>query len=116
MSDCLRMEVKEFNIDVVVIQPGAIKTEWTGIAKEKLLKVSGNTAYRKLVEKHAKVFDSAEKHGSNPMVIAEVILKSVVDKRPKTRYAAGSMAKPILFIRSILSDRMFDRVVLSQMK
>ena len=35
LSDSLRMELKEFGIDVVVIQPGAIKTEWAGIAREK---------------------------------------------------------------------------------
>lgn len=111
------MELKQFNIDVVLIEPGAIKSEWGGIAKENLLKVSGNTAYKNLAEKHAKLIDRTYKLvGSEPIVIAKTILKAITSSRPKTRYAVGGGAKFILFFRRILSDRMFDKVMLSQLK
>ena len=45
ISDCLRMELKPFGIDVVVIEPGGIKTEWGGIAAEKVRAVSGTGPY-----------------------------------------------------------------------
>ena len=45
ISDCLRMEVEPFGIDVVVIEPGGIKTEWAGISAEKLLELSGTGLY-----------------------------------------------------------------------
>ena len=41
LSDSLRMEVRQFGIDVVVIQPGAIVSEWNRIAREGLVKYSG---------------------------------------------------------------------------
>jgi NAD(P)-dependent dehydrogenase (short-subunit alcohol dehydrogenase family) len=116
LSDSLRMEVAQFGIHVVVIQPGAIKTEWNRIARENLLKVSGQTAYQGLVHKHVRLLENADRRGSDPEVIARVIETAVSSRRPRTRYAAGAGAKPILFLRKVLSDRAFDQLVLSQMK
>jgi len=62
------------------------------------------------------MFKRADKMGSKPIVVAKTIVKSITTSRPKTRYATGGGAKMILFVKSILSDRMFDRVMLSMMK
>ncbi|WP_399102438.1 SDR family NAD(P)-dependent oxidoreductase [Streptomyces sp. 11x1] len=45
LSDCLRMELKPFGIDVVVIEPGGVKSEWGGIAAQKARAVSGTGPY-----------------------------------------------------------------------
>lgn len=49
LSDSLRMELKQFNVDVIVIEPGGIKSEWADIANEKMTRTSGNTAYSDMV-------------------------------------------------------------------
>lgn len=116
LSDSIRMELKQFGIKVVVIQPGAIKTEWNAIARENLLKVSGNTAYGELAHKHAKFLKSADegKFASEPIVIAKAIEKAIEAKNPKVRYAVGGGAKLFKFLRRILTDKGFDKMMLGQ--
>ncbi|MDY4372328.1 oxidoreductase [Pectobacterium carotovorum] len=111
ISDCLRLEVEPFGIDVVVIEPGGIKTEWADIAAAKLLDVSGHGAYAKQAEAMADsmVGDSSRKRQSSPQVIADTIAQAVNARRPKTRYAVGFGAKPMICLRRLLSDRLFDR-------
>ncbi|MEI7284591.1 oxidoreductase [Pectobacterium carotovorum] len=111
ISDCLRLEVEPFGIDVVVIEPGGIKTEWADIAAAKLLDVSGHGAYAKQAEAMADsmVGESSRKRQSSPQVIADTITQAVSARRPKTRYAVGFGAKPMICLRRLLSDRLFDR-------
>jgi len=116
LSDSMRMEVKPFGIDVIVIEPGGVKSEWGDIAMESLLRVSGNSAYKEMVKGAEKGFKRTENNNSEPIVIAKLIKKGIEASRPKTRYAGGSMAKPLLFLRSILSDKMLERLILSQTK
>lgn len=116
LSDAIRMEVKPFGIDVIVIEPGGIKSEWGDIAMESLVRVSGSSAYKEMVKGAQKSFKQTENNNSEPIVIAKLIKKGIEANKPKTRYAGGSMAKLLLFLRSTLSDKMLDRLILSQTK
>jgi NAD(P)-dependent dehydrogenase (short-subunit alcohol dehydrogenase family) len=116
LSDCLRIEVRPFGVDVVVIEPGGIRTEWGGIAVDSLLKVSGKTAYQDLARKGAAFITSAQKRASPPDAIARVIEKAVRARKPRTRYAAGYGAGLALLTRRVLSDRAYDKVTLALLR
>jgi NAD(P)-dependent dehydrogenase (short-subunit alcohol dehydrogenase family) len=111
-SDSLRMELIPFGIDVIVIEPGGIKTEWGGIAADTLLASSGQSAFGPYARRHARLFNEAgDRIASPPSVIAKAIKRAVTVRRPRTRYAVGGGARPLLCIKSLLSDRMFDRLL-----
>src|SRR5215217_7885566 len=113
LSDCLRLEVKPFGIDVVVIEPGGIATEWGGIAADNLEATSGHGAYAAQAEAVAKTLraESGGNRNSPPSVVADAIGKAVTAPKPKTRYAMGFGAKPLITARALLGDRQFDAVI-----
>ena len=114
MSDSMRYELKPFGIDVVIIEPGAIYTEWGQIAIDNLLKTSEGGAYSQYAKQHAKVLgiSTDPNRASHPQVIGEEIGKAVTARRPKIRYAAGAHAKSAMFFRKILPDRIYDAFIL----
>jgi len=109
-SDCLRMELKPFGIRVVLIEPGAIATEFVGIATEGMEKASGHTAYADQTRRLLHMFRRF-KTAEPPQVVADAILKAVQSENPKTRYVMGGGAHPLLAMRKLLPDKAFDWVM-----
>ena len=107
-SDTLRMEVQPFGIDVVIIQPGIIRTEFEDQTAAQLREMSGNGAYREMAEAMAKRGETGLSEASDPSVVAEAIRQAVESDRPDTRYAVGWLADKLLQLNRSLPDREFD--------
>lgn len=116
LSDSLRMEVKPFWIDVIIIEPGAIQSEWSDISMQSLQEVSAGKAYSTLAEKIVRLSKKVAPKSSDPVVIARLILKAITASKPKTRYHAGYLSGVILLLKKVLSDKQFDRLMMSQLK
>ena len=117
-SDCLRIELKQFGIDVVVIEPGIIRTEFGAVLLDPLLERSKGSAYEPMVQKMVNATKQSYESGggSDPSVITDLIIKAVRAKKPKTRYMAGQYAKLMVFVRKWFGDRAFDNMVMSMVK
>ena len=118
ISDALRFEVKGFGIDVVIIQPGLIKTEFGHAAVG--ARAPGRRAIRG-VQRRGGRGDGGRlregrlgKLGGGPEAVAKVIEKAITAKRPKPRYRVTPSAHLMIAQRSVMTDRMWDRLMKTQ--
>ena len=92
-SDSLRVELAPFGIDVVIIEPGPIRTEWNEISRESLTETSRGGAY----EEHGRATsgtvleraDTSRLMSSPPDVVAKKIVKAATAGNPRARYPVG---------------------------
>lgn len=115
LSDAMRLEVGQFGIDVVLIEPGGIRTEWGAIAADKLRATSGHGVYRAQAEAMTKTLSASSEPGyrlaSPPEVVGRAIAKAATARKPRTRYSVGIGATPMIWLSRILPDRTFDSVI-----
>jgi NADP-dependent 3-hydroxy acid dehydrogenase YdfG len=113
LSDALRMETRQFGINVVIIEPGGIKTDWGRIAADHLAASARGGAYEQVAEKTAEGMRKqyAGNMMSDPKVVVRAISKAVNSRRPRPRYLIGTGAKPLVFMHTTLPTRAFDWIM-----
>ncbi|MBN1218466.1 MAG: SDR family NAD(P)-dependent oxidoreductase [Anaerolineae bacterium] len=115
LSDALRFEVGGFGINVVVIEPGLIVTEF-GHTGAKVMEGldDKNGAYATFNQTVSQLtpqfYESGPliKFGGGPEAVAQVIEKAIIARRPKTRYLVTPSARMMLIARKLMTDRMWD--------
>lgn len=117
LSDSLRREVKNLGVKVVVVEPGAVKTEMAerGIATADRLK-EGMTAdqlrrYGDLIAAMSSLARTFDTDGVPAERAAKVIANAAIAPRPRTRYTIGRDAAILLRLSRVVSDRFLDRAV-----
>ena len=110
LSDALRMEMKPFGVDVVLIEPGGIKTDWGIIAAKHLAESSKGTAYEEDALREAKLIHKgySGNYLSAPKVVTRAISRAVNSQRPRARYRIGSGAFIMVFLHTLLPTRWWD--------
>lgn len=110
--------MKGFGVDVVVIEPGLIKTQFAETARGTVDEGDGGP-YAKFSEAVAAATVDAyhgplSRLGGGPDAVARTIEKAVIAKRPRTRYPVTPSAWPFLGQHAVLTDRMWDALVGTQ--
>jgi NAD(P)-dependent dehydrogenase (short-subunit alcohol dehydrogenase family) len=115
LSDALRFEVSAFGIDVVLIEPGLIKSGFGDAAVSAIQGFQADDVYASFHDAVARATKESYEKGALarlagvPDDVAAVIDKAISSKRPKPRYTVTASAKLLLAIKKLRSDRGWDR-------
>jgi len=116
-SDCLRLEVAKFGIDVVILQPGVIMTGF-GDGLEQHFDGDENGPYGEIIKGLNKAMRTAyERNAGSPVSdVSDVVVGIILAGKPKTRYVVGYMAQPLMFLHRYLPSRWYDTLIKRAMR
>src|SRR4051794_22898091 len=111
-SDSLRLELAPYDVRVVIVEPGPIRTEWNELARAHLVSSSAGTPY----EHQAEGVRARMEAGDGPMmsgpdVVGRKIARAATARRPRTRSPVGRGARSVVTARRLLPDRALDAVI-----
>ncbi|MDQ2836302.1 MAG: oxidoreductase [Actinomycetota bacterium] len=123
ISDALRMELKSFGVQVVLIEPGVVRTPWSEQAMQHQAGTGASEAdpYRRYKDAVAQSFERAysgqlAKLSIGAEDVAKVIERAAGARRPKARYLISPLAKSLVTMKTLLPDRLHDALIKLQYK
>lgn len=116
LSDALRFEVAPFGIDVVLIEPGLIRTEFapTAVGTAEDAKDPSGPYAGLITGVQGRIAASYRRSAAHPDVVAAAIDRAVSAPRPRARYRVTLGARLLLVLRWLLPDRLWDAMLASQ--
>lgn len=113
LSDALRMELEPFNIQVSVIEPGPVSTNFFAVAAQQVEQViadPANSPYRAAFEKLKDLEKSTRDRAWTSEDVAEVVIQALTDAKPQPRYVAATYGGILVFILTkLLPTKQVDR-------
>lgn len=120
-SDGMRQEFAQFGVKVVLIKPGGVATDFITNANSFFPKPIAGNPYGSMRERFLKMLETVLDAGNSsfpilkPIEVAEAIFKSATNEQPQTRIRVGRTAKMMPIIKSLMSDKAFDRMIMKQL-
>ena len=115
LSDALRAEVKQFGVRVVLIEPSTVRTKFVEDQLSAMRSDADEGPYREFKRRYAEINRALAKM---PVVsidadtVARRVVRAVESKNPRPRYIVGASGKASVLARLLLTDRMWDRLLM----
>jgi short-subunit dehydrogenase len=116
MGTALRQEVKELGIDVIMIHPGAVKTDFDNVAVKTMDKIDYPEDYKDLMKGFREYIVETYKTCPGPESTVKDMVKAGTAKRPRKTYYTTRQAKMMKSLLKWISNSMLDRIVDSMYK
>ncbi|MCX4740920.1 SDR family NAD(P)-dependent oxidoreductase [Streptomyces antibioticus] len=122
LSDALRTELAPYGVQVVIVEPGGVKTEMARVGLAGLsdlttrMSPEQNERYGTLMQAipyHVAAFTAS---GTTSDTAARKTAKAATDRKPRTRYTIGAVTAFLIHASNLLPDRMFDRLTMSDLR
>jgi NAD(P)-dependent dehydrogenase (short-subunit alcohol dehydrogenase family) len=117
VGDALRQEMRQFGVEVSLVEPGSVATPIWDKGKDSAdaikdrLTPEHDRLYGEKVARMGTVLEKIASRGVPPEKVAEAVGHALTAKRPKTRYLVGADARMTLLMRRLLPDRLRDRII-----
>jgi NAD(P)-dependent dehydrogenase (short-subunit alcohol dehydrogenase family) len=122
LGESLRHELRPWEIDVAVVEPGSIDTEIWSKGSEQLreqveeMPEDARRLYGRQITRFGEVINETASRGISPDKVAEVVHKAISSDNPRHRYLVGTDAKIGARLKGTLPDRTFSKLAARQMK
>jgi len=108
LSECLRFELGPFGINVIIIEPGVIKTNFFDSMK---MAEKSDSVYNEITSKVVSGVKMMAEMGTDPKEVANTIVKSINEKNPLPRYIVGNDAMMFLEAKKMKTDIEFENYI-----
>ena len=114
LSESLQYEVEQFGIKIILIEPGAIKSNFFNNLKPASNAQKLDSQYAQTMQKLNARFSSLVENAPPAIEVAKVILKAVISEDPELRYTVGEDAAAMIQAKRSMSDREFGKLMKKQ--
>ena len=110
LSECIRFELGPFGINVIIIEPGVIKTNFFDSMKM-AKKSNSDSVYNEITSKVVSGVTMMAEMGTEPKEVADTIIKSINEEKPLPRYIVGNDAMMFLEAKKMKTDIEFENYI-----
>jgi short-subunit dehydrogenase len=114
ISDALRLELHQFGVHVVLVEPGLIRTGFEGVTAEAMQREGQGPVWGSMMRRVAASWTEGFRKGSEPEVVARTIATALEARDPKPRYRCGSESEAVL-VQRLIPTRLWDSLVRQRM-
>ena len=122
IGDALRQELRQFGVEVAIVEPGSVATPFwdKGLAEAPKARAAMDPELLELYARELDLLEAASRksaaRGIPPEKVAEAVVHALTASRPRTRYLVGRDAKVQGAIGRVLPDRVYDRLIAREMR